>query len=75
MATIHKCDLCGKEIVQDKYGEKRSPLIKEYFEVPNQEYSAWSSELCEDCDRDLLKAIAKAKYDFWKSRKAEERKS
>lgn len=73
MATIYRCDLCGKEIAQNEYDEKRSPLLKENFEVPNQKYNAWSSELCEDCDRALLEAIAKAKHDFWKSRK--ERKS
>ena len=68
MAVIYKCDLCGKEI---KSNNGKNPLKEEQFEIPKQDYSAWTSEICPECYYALRDALIQAKYDFWNNRKTD----
>ena len=45
--------------------------LEEQFEIPKQDYSAWTSEICPECYYALRDALIQAKYDFWNNRKTD----
>lgn len=50
---------------------EKNPLKEEQFEIPKQDYSAWTSEICPECYYALRDALIQAKYDFWNNRKTD----